>query len=212
MRSRLSVVCARARTCFPRDWQRQRGGQERPTRHTGTTAGKIQAALEQAAAGHDLQADLRHDVLQYPGRADTSADLGASAMSPPSSPSYASIAGKDIGAVLEISLTQLMLGQVTTDDISSGGSNPRLNLIMTARARLVRVSDGRVLWNAPEVTHEALTAQLSTWTARESDLLKTEIANGTKGLARRIGEGVFGANGRIETEPNNAPPPIRYLP
>jgi hypothetical protein len=185
----------------------------------GSTAAEIQAALIRSIADRDLQADLRRGVLQYADSADAGADLGAGTVTPAPSPDYASMAGNGIGAVLEISLTQVALEQKLISDATRAGNTPRLNLVMAARARIVRVPDGRVLWNAPEVAYESLAAQAATWTARDSDLMKTEIINGTEALTRQIGGALFGARGRAQAESKSRPegvnstvPSVRYLP
>jgi hypothetical protein len=58
---------------------------------------------------------------------------------------------------------------------------------------VIRVADQRVLWDSPEAKYESPVAQFSSWSAGESDLLRTEIAKGSETLARQIGEAIFGA-------------------
>jgi hypothetical protein len=157
-------------------------------------------SLNRAIADRDLQADLRHGVLRYAGRGTAYIDLGADAREPVSSPDYASLAGRGVGTVLEMSLTRLTLAN-TKLRVGEGESNPSLTLVMTARARMIRVADRRVLWNAAEVKYESSAAQYSLWTARDSDLLRAEIANGSEMLARQIGEALFGASGMARAEP-----------
>ena len=162
-------------------------------------AAEIQASLNRAIADRDLQADLRHGVLRQADRAEAAMDLGAGATEPVSSPDYTFMAGSGVGTVLEISLTQLAL--IGTDRRREGGSNPSLTLVMTARARMIRVADRRVLWNAAEVKYESAAAQSALWTARDSDLVRSEVANGSEVLARQIGEALFGAPGMACAEP-----------
>ena len=144
-------------------------------------------------ADRDLQADLRHGVLRHTGGADAAMDLGADATEPVSAPDYTAMAGSGVETVLEISLTQLTL--TGTDRRLEGGSNPSLTLVMTARARMIRVADNRVVWSAAEVKYESAAAQSALWTARDANLVRTEIANGSEALARQIGEALFGAPG-----------------
>ena len=170
----------------------------------GSTAAEIQAAFNRAMADRDLQADLRHGVLRYTGRADAYIDLGANAMEPVPSPDYASVAGRGVGTVLEMSLTRLALAN-TRFRVGGGDSNPSLTLVMTARARMIRVADSRVLWSAAEAKYESSAAQYSLWTARDSDLLRAEIANGSEALAHQIGEALFGAPGMARAGPTTQP-------
>ena len=60
------------------------------------------------------------------------------------SPDYASMADRGVGTILELSLTQLTF-------TGEGGSDPSLALVMSARARLIRIADKRELWNVAEV-------------------------------------------------------------
>ena len=170
----------------------------------GSSAAEVQAAFNRAMADSDLQADLRHGVLRYTGSAGAYIDLGADAREPVSSPDYASVAGRGVGTVLEMSLTRLALAN-TKFRVGGGESNPSLTLVMTARARMIRVADRRVLWNAAEAKYESSAAQYSLWTARDSDLLRAEIANGSEMLARQIGEALFGAPRMARAEPTTPP-------
>ncbi len=62
---------------------------------------------------------------------------------------------------------------------------------MSASARLIQVFDGRILWNAEQIEYESAGAASSLWVARDSDLLKAEIAHGLESLARQNGETLF---------------------
>jgi hypothetical protein len=148
-----------------------------------SAAAEIQTALNQAIADRDLQADLRQRVLTH--TTATALDLGVGATEPVASPDYTSIADRGVGTILELSLTQLTF-------TGEGGSDPTLALIMSARARLIRIADKRELWNVAEVNYESAPAAFSLWTATDSNLLRGEIVKGSEALARQMGEALFG--------------------
>jgi hypothetical protein len=149
-----------------------------------STAMEIQTTLNQAIADRDLQADLRQRVLQHTGTA-IGRDLGAGATEPAASPDYSSISGDGIGAVLELSVTQLSL-------TGEGGSDPTLALVMSARGRLIRIADKKELWTVAAVQYESAAAAFSLWAVPDSGLLRAEIDKGSEALARQMGESLFG--------------------
>jgi hypothetical protein len=142
--------------------------------------------LNRAIADRDLQADLRRRVLQHSGREAMGLDLGAGATEPVATPDYTSMTGRGVGAILELSLTQLTF-------TGEGGSDPTLALVMSARARLIRIADKRELWNVAEVNYESPPAAFSLWSMADSGLLRGEIDKGSEALARQMGEALFGA-------------------
>jgi hypothetical protein len=152
-----------------------------------STAGEIQTALLGAISDRDLQADLRERVLRRTGNA-MGVDLGVGAIEPVALPDYSSFNSRGVGTVLEMSLTQVAFA-------GKGGRNPTLTLVMTARARLIRIGDKRVLWDVKEMRFESSPAAFSLWAGRDSDLLKAEIDNGLDSLARQMGEALFIAPG-----------------
>jgi hypothetical protein len=165
-----------------------------------STASEIEAALNRAIADRDLQAELRHGVSRYGGNSDAVIDLGGDAAEPASSPAaYTSIAGSAVGSVLEMSVMQLVLEHKQQFHWGWGDSNPKLALVMTARARMIRVVDQQVLWNPADVKYESPDAQLSLWTG-DPNHLDAEIAKGSEVLARQIGEAIFGAPGMARSE------------
>lgn len=151
------------------------------------TVAEIESALAHAIAGNELQSDLRRRVLRNIGNASSGIDLGTGAPAPLESPDYASLANRNINAVLEISVTQLGFA-------SPGGDDPVLALVMTARARLIAVPDNGVLWNVEQVTYESAEAEFSFWTEVDTGLLQAEIDDGLDTLAGRISEALFGAS------------------
>ena len=148
-----------------------------------STAAEIQITLNQTIADRDLQADLRERILQHTGVA-MGLDLGTGATEPVAAPDYAAMADRGVGTVLEVSLTQLTF-------TGEGGSDPTLALVMSARARLIRVADKRELWNAAEVVYESPAAAFSLWVMPNSRLLEAEMDRGLEALARQTGEALF---------------------
>jgi hypothetical protein len=157
-----------------------------------STAAEIHAALNQLIADRDLQADLRQRVLQHTGSTTMGIDLGAGAAEPVSSPDYTHMVGSGVGGVLEMSLTQLVLAHKQPFHWGWGDSDPNLALVMTARARMIRVADQQVLWNTAEVRYESPPAAFSLWTLADSGLLRAEIDKGSEALARQMEEALFG--------------------
>jgi hypothetical protein len=111
-------------------------------------------------------------------------DLGTGATEPVAAPDYASMIDRGVGTILEVSLTQLTF-------TGEGGSDPTLALVVSARARLIRIADKRELWNAAEVTYESPAAAFSLWVMLDSGLLRGEMNKGLEALARQTGEALF---------------------
>src|ERR1051326_3775763 len=155
-----------------------------------SAAAEIKMTLVRAIADHDLQAELRGRVLQRIGSTGKGVDLGVGATARVMLPDSDSSIRPAVGTVLEMSLTQLAFS-------GKGGMDPNLALVITARARLIRIADQRVLWNAEQVRYESSAAAFSLWTVRDSSLLKIEIDNGLETLASRIGEALFVAPGPV---------------
>lgn len=147
-------------------------------------AAEIETALARAIADHELQSDLRHRVLQHIGSATMGIDLGAGGTVPAESPDYISFRDQGVDAILEMSLTALGFA-------GEGGDDPGLVLVITASARLIRVTDNGVLWNVEQVAYESAEAAFSLWTAGDSGLLQAEIDNGLEAVASQIGEALF---------------------
>src|SRR5262249_6517114 len=99
-------------------------------------------------------------------------------------PDYGRFAERGARAVLEVGIARLALD-------GKGGRNPRLVLVIDARARLIRLPDNYVLWSAEHLTFESPRAKLLEWTADDSRLLRSELDHGLDFLAARIAAGVF---------------------
>ena len=146
----------------------------------------IQAALYDAIAKRDLQNELRRRVLvrANAGRANNAIDLGINKTVDPSTPpDYALFPGSGADAVLEISIAQIAF-------TSEGGTTPTFVLSIDARARLIKIPGSRVLWSDEHMAFKSPAAEFSLWTAKNSDLLKSEIESGLETLAQQIIENV----------------------
>src|SRR5262249_44676784 len=124
-------------------------------------------AFSAALAGRELQAELRRRVLDVAGgQAAERIDLGSGSIpTTVSTPDYGRFAQRGARAVLEVGIARLALD-------GKGGRNPRLVLVIDARARLIRLPDNYVLWSAEHLTFESPRAKLLEWTADDSRLLR----------------------------------------
>ena len=59
---------------------------------------------------------------------------------------------------------------------------------MNARARLIRIPGNQVLWSDEHLSSKSPAAEFSLWTAKDSDLMKSQIETGLETLARQITE------------------------
>jgi hypothetical protein len=143
-------------------------------------------AFSAALAGRELQAEMRRRVLDVAGgEAAERIDLGGeSTPATVPTPDYGRFAERGARAVLEVGIARLALD-------GKGGRNPRLVLVIDARARLIRLPDNHVLWSAEHLTFESPKAELLEWTADDSRLLRSELDHGLDFLAARIAAGVF---------------------
>ena len=152
------------------------------------TATDLEAALFEEISDYDLQADLRRRVLAR--AASTSVgnvrDLGTGyAMFSAGGLEDAVDLSAALDTVLEIVITEIAL-------TGEGGIDPSFALSITVEARLIRVSDNRLLWRDTRIPFESTPADVSAWTARDSGHLKSEISNGLETLAQQICEQIFG--------------------
>jgi hypothetical protein len=154
------------------------------------TLERIESSLSEAIADHDLQAELRSRVLQRSHAMGIRgvSDLGASQFSEaPAMPDYSQYLSQDVQTILEIGISQIAL----TGDSSR---NPTLVLSVNVRARLIRMSDNKVLWTNEQMSTKSQAADYSVWIQNDSGLLDSEIERGIDTLAREIGVAVFQEN------------------
>ncbi len=151
------------------------------------TAPTIEAALRQSIADRDLQADLRQRVVNRApaGSASRRLDLGVGdTVDPAPTPDYARFAAGGVDTVLEIGIAEVRF-------TGEGSSDPDFVLSITARARVIRLPDNRVLSSDPQMTFDSARAKQAAWTAMDARLLKSEIDRGLEALATQIREKVF---------------------
>jgi hypothetical protein len=148
------------------------------------TATNIQAALYNAVANRDLQSELRRRVLEREnaGNAHNAIDLGISKIVDPSAtPDYSLFSASGVNTVLEISIEQIAF-------TSEGGATPTFVLSITARARLIRIPGNQLMWSNDQISFKSPAAELSLWTPKDSDLMKSQIQGGLEALAQQITE------------------------
>jgi hypothetical protein len=150
------------------------------------TANEITAALGIALGDRDLAAELAGRVL-----ARTAADglavvnLGAAEVPELTPvPAYSRFDGTGVNTVLELHIAQVALTREERGDAP-------FSLAINAGARLIRISDGQVLWSDPSLLMLSPPEQLGVWLAPGGDLLRTEIDAGVERLALRICAEIF---------------------
>lgn len=149
------------------------------------TAERLEAALMNGITARDVGADLRQRVLGGASLTGTApVDLGASTADPAMATDYTMLAASGVHSVLEITITELAF-------TGEGGRNPMFALSLKARTRLIRVADNQVLWSNDETAYRSSEAEVSAWTAPESDRLATEISTAVETLAQQISKDVF---------------------
>jgi hypothetical protein len=149
------------------------------------TADSLETALRDAMASRDLPAELRQRVLgQASMRPKQLVDLGAGNADPSAPPDYSSFAASGVHSVLEITITEVVFD-------GEGGRNPAFALSTKAQIRLIRVADNQVLWSSGNVMFRGTDADVSSWTAPESDHLAMELDASLERLAQQISEAVF---------------------
>jgi len=155
---------------------------------TRDEAEDIKAIISQALAQQEPQADLRSRVIAL---AATDAkrdlvDLGVGgAIDPMAPPSYGTFAEKGAQAVLEVRIL------TASFFIREGEDNSDFVFEMSARARLVRVSDNRVLWSDEFILFSSPSHSFSEWKENDAALLKTMIDTGVESFAHRISDRTF---------------------
>ena len=102
-------------------------------------------------------------------------------------PDYEQFAARGVDAVLEIGITQLAITRGEDSDTSFA-------LLINAYAGLIGVEDNEVLWGNPQIVYLSPEAELSLWTAPNSDYLRTEIDSGLERLAEETHNQIFGAS------------------
>lgn len=99
------------------------------------------------------------------------------------SPDQRHAAGLGIDAVLEV-------GVQTVGMVVGHGRNPPLTLFITVRARLVRESDGRVLYSHT-VGSLGPSLAMSEWGALDRDAVQAELDHSYRNVAERVVEEAF---------------------
>jgi len=146
--------------------------QERDVRTTLQQA-EPQRLLGTEVARLGVQAGLPVRLLEIPGPAD-----------PEERPTYQELAGSGIDSVIEIAVERLLLqGEYDID--------PPLIFRMTARVRVVRVLDGRTLYDQ-EIPYQGEEHRFAEWAAGQGSRLRREVEAGFAALAQQIGDKLLG--------------------
>ena len=152
------------------------------------TAAELEAALRTALAGRDLQSELAERVLVRAKAGEGPEVVGLGAGEGPETaapPDYTRFTTGNVKTVLELGIAQIGLTR------EERGEAP-FSLLIIANARLVRLSDHKVLWSDEKISVLSPPEDLAAWTTRGADLLQTEINAGLERLALRIHGQVFG--------------------
>jgi len=145
---------------------------------SGSKVKKAEAALNKAVGELNVQETFRDRVLRV-ARDQTSHNFVLLQDQAP----YSSLADKGVDTVLEIGVVRLILEEVE-------GINPPLALVMSATARLVKVSDETELYLYTLVYHSRK-RKLTDWAADDAQPLREEVDRAYQGLAERIVDDLF---------------------
>ncbi len=135
------------------------------------------AALNKALGDLKVQETLRDRVLQE-AREQTRHNFVLIQDQAP----YSSLADKGIDTVLEIG--------VEGPGLAGSGINPKLPLGMSVRARLIRVSDGTVLYS-DNWTYSASGRKFTKWSADNAKQFREEVDRACQSLAEQIVKQLF---------------------
>jgi hypothetical protein len=107
-------------------------------------------------------------------------DLGTVGQKDPqTTPRYGVPSGKNASTVLEVGLVEVAVTSV-------GDKDPEIALRIRAGARLLRVSDRRVLWSDDRFVNNIAARRLSEFQANDAALLKSNVADTLDSLATDI--------------------------
>ena len=98
---------------------------------------------------------------------------------------YRPLAGEGIDTVLEVSIPRIRL-------TGTDGINPPIGLIMTARAIVIRTSDGAELY-AETFEYHSRAYKLVDWGADDGEMFRREVSHGVGVLVENIGLMLFPA-------------------
>ena len=150
-------------------------------------------AIDIAVAELRMQQALHDRVMEY-ARGHAILVLvpvdGPAPIVPDKFPDYAQLAGREIDTVLELSVLKLVLSP------TDGLTGPRMRFAMEGRARLLRVSDGEVVWQRT-YTAETPARTPSEWGENNAAIFRSTLDSTYERLAQSIVDELFLTHGAL---------------
>jgi hypothetical protein len=156
---------------------------------SGSRISAVENSVRSTGAVLPLHENLRDELLRT-ARAHSSLhvvaldDHGPTAVG--ETIDYRPLAGEGIDTVLEVSIPRIRL-------VGTDGINPPIGLIMTARANVIRTSDGAELYAATFEYHSRA-YKLVDWGADDGEMFRREVSHGAGVLVENIGWMLFPAD------------------
>jgi hypothetical protein len=149
---------------------------------SGTDKREIAVMLRRALPEPESQNELREHVRTH-AAADAKEmwlDLGTvGPRSQRTTPGYGLPSGKNVTTMLEVGLLEVTVTR-------AGDKDPDIGVRITAGARLLRVSDRRLLWSNDQFVNNIRARKLSEFEANDAALLKSNVVDTLDLLAREI--------------------------
>ncbi|MGH7406645.1 MAG: hypothetical protein ACREKF_01360 [Candidatus Methylomirabilales bacterium] len=152
---------------------------------SAATVEKAEATLKNAFVTLNIQAAMRDRVLQVARQQTRRSFVPLPDRGPTASAeevSYRSLASEGIDTILEISIPGL--------GIPGGGINPPLRLVVSARARLIRVADDAEI-HARTWLFKGRTRKFADWAVNDAQPLRDELDRAYQGLAEAMVDELF---------------------
>lgn len=153
---------------------------------TPLTSEQVQAAIKEALEQLYLQEHVRDRALEYAQATIRQNVLMASAAGPTGpgqQPDYSALHNDGIDTVLEISVLKAGMSPF-------GGSSKAYTLYMTARARLIRVSDATVLHDR-QYAFISVPRPPAQWAEKNAEAFRRSMSAGFQDLAEQIVDRAF---------------------
>lgn len=160
---------------------------------TPMSAGEAVAAVTAAFQALDLQQQVADRATTYAQRMTHQTLVPAPVPGPSSQdrlPDYAVLRNQEIDTVLEISVLQV--GMFSAGQLKSRGglAGPAYTLVMTARGRLLRVSDAAVLHDS-RYTFVSVPLTGENWAENDAEALRRNLNAGLQDLAEHAVDQAF---------------------
>lgn len=152
---------------------------------SAATVENAEATLENALVTLDLQGPMRDRILQVARRQTHHSFVRLGSLGPTASDekvSYRSLASDGIDTILEVSIPGV--------GIPGSGINPPIPLVMSARARLIRVADDAEI-HARTWSYRGRTRKFADWAVNDAQPLREELDRAYQALAEAIVDELF---------------------